>query len=247
MNNRSEMFYTYLSTDCDQGETVSLAPSKHKTHLTRCPHALIPWKGLIHQNFVTGRLLNWSECDVSVSSRKGQKRCGVEGIRPDGLYRVWHSSTASLSVNQIIENHKTTKLRNKKTESSFKVRWVLSLVGFPCGCLRLSFPSISPAAQQRILQPRASKTYWTKKQKQKKQQKLQSRPLCSTLNRESQHLARTLTHSPDSYRQKLKSQHRNLWHINPTVCLERRHVPESWNVSKHRSLHTEISINWWNF
>ena len=178
---------------------------------------------------------------------KCQKSCGVEGFRPDELYRVLHSSTSSLSVNQIIENHKTIKLINKKTESSFKVRWVLSLVGFPCGCLRLSFPSISPAAQRRILQPRAAKTYWTKKQKQKRQQKLQSRPLCSTLNRESQHLARTLTHSPDSYRQKLESQHWNLWHINPTVCLERRHVPESWNVSKHQSLNTEISINWWNF
>ena len=127
----------------------------------------------------------------TVSSRKGQTQ--TSGVY--GVYRVLHSSTASLSVSQIIENHKTTKLRNKKTESSFKVRWALSLVGFPCSRLRLSFPSISPEAQQRILQPRASETYWTKKQKQKKQQKLQSRPLCSTLNRESQHLARTLTHS----------------------------------------------------
>lgn len=246
MNNRSEMFYTYLSTDCDQGETVSLAPSKHKTHLTRCPHALIPWKGLIHQNFVTGRLLNWSEwCQC-----QQQKRSEKVWSRRYSARRTVQSLTLLHCFPISESDHwkpQTTKLRNKKTESSFKVRWVLSLVGFPCGCLRLSFPSISPAAQQRILQPRASKTYWTKKQKQKKQQKLQSRPLCSTLNRESQHLARTLTHSPDSYRQKLKSQHRNLWHINPTVCLERRHVPESWNVSKHRSLHTEISINWWNF
>lgn len=51
--------------------------------------------------------------------------------------------------------------RRKRTNLSSKAEAVLVFsslgsTGFPCSCLRLSFPSLRPAAQQRILQPRAS-------------------------------------------------------------------------------------------